>query len=171
MAPTSPVFCEVITRDPFVLVTRDDRGPFRPAALAGLRLGTVSEVPTPWLCLQHDMRLEGLDPDEVRRVADRSMTENAQALQQGALDAMQCFQPVAEALVEAGCHIWSAAADRGPCSYTTLYARRGVLLARREELTAMVRAIHATQTWLHGTDAADLAQVVTGYFRPSRSRV
>ena len=55
-------FAEVVTRDPFFLVTRDPRPPFDPAALIGLRVGTVSEVPTPWLCLQHDIRLAGADP-------------------------------------------------------------------------------------------------------------
>jgi NitT/TauT family transport system substrate-binding protein len=49
-------FGEVVTRDPFFLVTREPRPAFTPAALIGQRLATVSEVPTPWLCLQHDLR-------------------------------------------------------------------------------------------------------------------
>src|SRR6516225_1293343 len=54
-------FCEVAARDPFFLVGRGAR--FRLTDLPALRLATVSEVPTPWLCLQQDLREHGLDPD------------------------------------------------------------------------------------------------------------
>ena len=133
-------FAEVVTRDPFFLISRAERDVYTPAQLVGLRLGKVTEVPTPWLCLQHDLRLAGLDPASVRVVEGRTMAENAAALLAGDLDVTQCFQPYAEALVEQGCHIWWAAAARGPCSYTTLYASRAVIAAKRTELVAMVRA-------------------------------
>jgi len=42
-------FCEVVTRDPFCLVGRGPRPDFRLADLVGMRIATVSEVPTPWL--------------------------------------------------------------------------------------------------------------------------
>src|SRR5208283_4368753 len=45
-------FAEVVTRDPFLLVGRAPRPDFRLADLLGLRVATVAEVPTPWLCLQ-----------------------------------------------------------------------------------------------------------------------
>ena len=157
-------FAEVVTRDPFFLVTTEDRGVFGPQHLAGLRLGSVSEVPTPWLCLQHDMRLAGVDPSSVVRTTDRTMAENATALREGALDVVQLFQPYVEALVEDGYRIWYAQAARGPCSYTTFYARRGVLAAKHDELAAMVRALQATLTWGHTVDGAELAGVVTRYF-------
>src|SRR5579864_6651546 len=56
--PHSPLvcFCEVAARDPFFLVGRSDGPAFRLADLKRLKLATVSEVPTPWLCLQHDLR-------------------------------------------------------------------------------------------------------------------
>ena len=153
-----------MTRDPFFLVTVDDRGVFGPQHLAGLRLGTVSEVPTPWLCLQHDMRLAGVDPATVVRTAGRTMAENAAALQRYELDVAQLSQPDVEDLVEAGCRVWYAQADRGPCSYTSLYARRSVLAAKREELASMLRAMQATLTWLHGAQPAELAGTVAAYF-------
>src|SRR3954464_12862146 len=54
-------FCEVAARDPFFLVGRgESKGEgeetFRLTELPRRRLATVSEVPTPWLCLQHDLR-------------------------------------------------------------------------------------------------------------------
>ena len=83
--PDSPLvcFCEVVARDPFFLIGRSDRPAFRLADLAGLRLATVSEVPTPWMCLQHDLRLHGIDPASLHRIADRTMAENFAALRDG----------------------------------------------------------------------------------------
>src|SRR5579859_520084 len=76
-------FCEVVTRDPFCLVGRGTRPDFRLTDLMGMRIATVSEVPTPWLCLQEDIRRAGLDPDAIDRVSDRVMMENLQALRDG----------------------------------------------------------------------------------------
>ena len=105
-----------------------------------MRIATVSEVPTPWLCLQHDLRLAGIDPAGLDRIADRGMAENMAALRAGAIDVVQLFQPLAEELIEdRSGHLWYAAATRGPCSYTTFYARRGVLKAKREEFRRLVR--------------------------------
>lgn len=157
-------FGEVVTRDPFFLVTRTGRGVYAPAHLAGLRVGSVSEVPTPWLCLQHDLRLAGIDPAAVHRVAGHGMAENAAALMAGTLDVAQLFQPFVEALVEQGCHIWHAQADRGPCSYTTFYAARSVIAAKRPELVAMVRGLDKTLRWLDGVDDGTLADTVAAYF-------
>ena len=52
---------EAVTRDPFMLIGRTPRPNFRLAVLTAVRLATVSEVPTPWLCLQEDLRRVGID--------------------------------------------------------------------------------------------------------------
>lgn len=51
--PASPLvcFCEVAARDPFFLVGKCERSGFYLADLPRLKVATVSEVPTPWLCL------------------------------------------------------------------------------------------------------------------------
>jgi NitT/TauT family transport system substrate-binding protein len=87
--PASPLVCfaEIVSRDPFSIVGRYPSPHFLLADLAQLRLASVSEVPTPWLCLQEDLRQAGLDPDRLDRVADRSMAENPAALRQGQIDA------------------------------------------------------------------------------------
>ena len=158
-------FGEVVTRDPFLLVGRTARPDFSVRDLLGLRVGTVSEVPTPWMCLQHDLRQAGVDPAHISRVSDRSMEDNCAALTSGTLDAVQVFEPFVSALVAAGTgHVWYAAASRGPTSYTTFYARRGVLIARRDELLRMVRAIYRTQQWVAGVDGAEIAATVAPYF-------
>jgi NitT/TauT family transport system substrate-binding protein len=158
-------FGEVVTRDPFLLVGRTPRPDFSVRDLVGLRVGTVSEVPTPWMCLQHDLRLAGVDPASVTRVTDRSMADNCAALAAGNLDVVQVFEPFVSSLLAAGTgHAWYAAASRGPTSYTTFYARRGVLTARRDELQRMVRAIYRTQQWVDGADGAEIAATIASYF-------
>jgi NitT/TauT family transport system substrate-binding protein len=158
-------FGEAVTRDPFLLVGREPRPNFTTADLMSARIATVSEVPTPWLCLQEDLRRAGLDPAKLDRVADRGMGENMAALRQGDVDVVQLFQPLAEELIADGTgHLWYAAADRGPCSYTTFYARRATLAAKREEMAGLVRGLYRTQKWLHRTSDQILAETVQPYF-------
>lgn len=158
-------FAEAVTRDPFMLIGRTPRPGFRVEALVGMRIGTVSEVPTPWLCLQEDLRRAGVNSEALDRVADRLMPENMAALRGGTLDVVQLFQPFAEQLIAAGeGYLWYAAADRGPCSYTSFYARRGTLDAKRDEMLKLVRVLYRTQKWLHLQTPDALANVVAAYF-------
>jgi NitT/TauT family transport system substrate-binding protein len=158
-------FGEAVTRDPFFLIGREPRLDFAFADLFGKRIATVSEVPTPWLCLQEDLRRAGLDPDALPRTAEGAMADNAAALRRGELDAVQLFQPFAEELIAAGDgHLWYAAANRGPCSYTSFYARRGVLAGRRDELKKIVRGLYRTQKWVHASAPKALADVVQPFF-------
>jgi NitT/TauT family transport system substrate-binding protein len=158
-------FAEVVTRDPFLLVGRAPRPAFRLADLLGLRVATVGEVPTPWLCLQEDLRRAGIAPRRLDRVGDRSMAENIAALRADNVDVVQLFEPFVSALIaEGAAHVWYSAATRGPTSYTTFYTRRGLLTARREELRRMLRAIHHTQLWVAGATAAQIADAIADYF-------
>lgn len=157
-------FAEVVTRDPFFLLTRDARPAYSPAALMDLRLATVSEVPTPWLCLQQDVRDAGLDPAAIRRRSDATMADNMAALLRGDVDVVQVFEPYAEMMVEQGCTLWSAAATRGPCSYTTLYARAPVLAEKADEARALVRALLRTQRWVAVVEPQLLAETITPFF-------
>jgi NitT/TauT family transport system substrate-binding protein len=158
-------FGEAVTRDPFMLVGREPRPGFALTDLARLRFASVSEVPTPWLCLQDDIRRAGLDPDTLPRVADRAMGDNITALRAGGLDAVQLFEPYAETLIAAGeGHLWYAAANRGATSYTTFYARKRLLVERRQELAGLVRGLYRTQRWLHAAALDELAAIVRPYF-------
>jgi NitT/TauT family transport system substrate-binding protein len=158
-------FAEVVTRDPFLLVGRAPRPDFQLTDLLDLRLATVAEVPTPWMCLQEDLRRAGIAPGRLNRVGDRGMAENVAALRAGRVDVVQLFEPFVSALVAEGTgHIWYAAASRGPTSYTTFYTLRGTLTTRREELRRMVHAIHRTQLWVAGATAAQIADSITDYF-------
>ena len=86
-------------------------------------------------------------------------------MRRGELDVVQLFQPFAEELIASGeGHLWYAAATRGPCSYTSFYARRGTLAAKRDEMLKLVRALYRTQKWLHRQPPEALADVVAPYF-------
>jgi NitT/TauT family transport system substrate-binding protein len=158
-------FGEAVTRDPFMLVGREPFPEFTLADLFRRRVATVAEVETPWLCLQEDLRREGLDPAAMPRIADRAMAENVAALRRGEIDVVQLFEPYAEELIASGAgHLWWAAAARGPTAYTAFYARGSLVEKRRDEIRKLVRALYRTQKWLHASPAPVLAAVVRAYF-------
>jgi NitT/TauT family transport system substrate-binding protein len=165
--PASPLvcFCEVAARDPFFLVGKGDPSDFRLADLPRLKIATVSEVPTPWLCLQHDLREQGIDPGRINRVADRTMADNLKALRQGELDVVQMFEPYASMALRAGAgDILYAASTRGPTVYTTFLATRDGIRGNRMAFAAMVRATRRTLDWVAEHSAEELADVVAPFY-------
>ena len=165
--PGSPLvcFCEVAGRDPFFLVGKRDASSFRLADLTRLKLGTVSEVPTPWLCLQHDLRLQGIDPETIDRVTGRTMAQNLEALHGGELDVAQLFEPYVSMALQAGAgEILHAASSRGPTCYTTFLASRDSVRRNRAAFDAMVRATRRTLTWVAEHGADQLADAVARYY-------
>jgi len=158
-------FCDVVARDPFFIVGREPRPEFHVADLAKVRFASVAEVPTPWLCLQDDLRRAGVDPAGLDRVSTSSMAENAAAVRAESLDAAQLFQPYVEELVTSGAgHVWYAAAERGLTAYTTLVTRRPLLTSHREELLRMTRALARTLRWIASTPGIDVARTLTDFF-------
>lgn len=163
-------FCEAVGRDPFFLLGREPNPGFTLEHLLDKRVATVSEVPTPWMCLQHDFRLAGLDPSRVARISDQTMSQNAEALRSGQVDVIQVFEPFVAQLEEEGAgHIWYAAASRGPTTYTTFNAPRAFLDREPDTARRMCRAMYRTQKWIAARPAKDLAELVAPYF-PSLSR-
>src|SRR4029079_5962875 len=76
--PGSPLvaFTEGVCRDPFSLCGSRANPGFRLADLAGLRFASTSEVPTPWLCLEGDLRDAGIDPGRLDPIIRGRMGEN-----------------------------------------------------------------------------------------------
>ena len=164
--PASPLvcFCEVVGRDPFFLLGNRDAASFRLEDLPRLRFATVSEVPTPWLCLQHDLRERGIDPTQLNRVTGRTMGENLAALQQKRLDAIQVFEPYASLAVRDGAKVLYAASTRGPTVYTTFLATRAGIARHRDAFAALTRAMGRMQHWLAENDADKLAEAVAPFY-------
>jgi NitT/TauT family transport system substrate-binding protein len=170
--PHSPLvcFCEVVARDPFYLVGRRGGAAFELADLARLKLATVCEVPTPWMCLQHDLRQHGIDPDRLDRVSDRPMHANFAALRARELDVVQVFEPYPSiALQECTGDILYAASARGPTVYTTFIATRAGIACHGAAFAAMTRAMRAMQHWLAEHGADELA-AITAPFYPDIAR-
>lgn len=158
-------FCEAVRRDPFILVGRTPKPDFTVADLTKVRLGSVSEVPTPWMCLQEDVRQAGIDPATLTRVGDRTMPENVAALRAGDLDVVQLFQPYAEELLADGTgHLWYAQATRGLCSYTTYNALQQTIETKGDALYRMTRAMYRTQKWLAAADTSTVVEALRPFF-------
>lgn len=158
-------FADVVARDPFFVIGAKPQPDFRLADLAKVKFATVSEVPTPWICLADDLRRAGVDLDRLDRVSGPSMAENAAAIRAGTLEAAQLFQPYAEELLASGAgHLWYAAANRGLTAYTTLVTRRATLERRADDLLAMTRGLHRTLGWFAATPAVEIARLLKSYF-------
>ena len=161
----SPLVCfgEVVSRDPFFLIGNSEG--FKLSDLARLRFATVSEVPTPWMCLQHDLREAGIDPATITRIHDRTMRDNYAALRGKQLDVIQVFEPFAsQAEIDASGEILYAASSRGPAVYTSFISTRAKVAARRDEFIAVTRALAKMQSWLYAHNGKELAEVVTSFF-------
>jgi NitT/TauT family transport system substrate-binding protein len=157
-------FCEAVGRDPFFLLGRAPQPAFQLRDLAGKTLATVSEVPTPWICLQYDLRRAGIEPASIRRAPERTMAENATALASGEVDVIQVFQPFAQNLISEGAgHVWYAAATRGPASYTTFNTTRGFIERDPDTVLRMTRAMYRTLKWIAAHDGRELAEAIAGY--------
>jgi NitT/TauT family transport system substrate-binding protein len=167
LEPSSPLvcFCEVVARDPFFLVGRHHRSEFSLRDLTSLRFAAVSEVPTPWMCLQNDLRGQGIDPSAVARAPDQPMAANLEALCKGQLDAVQLFEPYASTALQADAgDILYAASTRGPTVYTTFIATRRGIERHRDAFAGMTRAIARMQDWLTRHSAEELADLTASFY-------
>jgi NitT/TauT family transport system substrate-binding protein len=166
--PNSPMtcFCEVAARDPFFLVGKPHEGQkFKLTDLLRKKIGIVSEVPTPWLCLQHDLRLQGIDPEKIDCVRGRTMSENLEALRNGQIDLVQMFEPYVSMAqnIAAGDALY-AASSRGPTVYTTFLATRDSIHRNHAAFEGMVRAIRNALSWVAAHSGAELADAVESYY-------
>ena len=160
-------FGEVVARDPFFLV--GSQKCFSLQALAHLRLSLVSEVPTPWLCLQADLRALGLNIEQLelsgRLKRGWTMPEQIHALDTQDIDVIQLFEPfVSEVLKSGQHHILYAAHSRGPTVYTTFICSQEGFAKKRAEFARLNEVLGTLQIWLHSHSAQDIAQIVQPYF-------
>lgn len=162
--PQLIAFAEIVCRDPFSLVGASPSPDFRLPDLLGKRFASVSEVPTPWLCLQQDLRDAGIDPARLERLLDRTMPENVAALGHGRLDVAQLFEPFVEVAVAGGAHVWLPASTRGRTNYTVFATTKARLAADPEPFARMTRAMYRTQRWIQESPVGELAGTIAGYF-------
>lgn len=161
-------FSQVVTRDPFCLVGRAP-APFKLEDLASLKMSLVSEVPTPWLCLQADLADHGLDVGQLqaqgRLVTDLTMQQQAEALASGKIDVVQLFEPfVSQIESEGKGNLLYAASSRGVTLYTTFIASKAGAARNAPAFAALDRAVGAMQRWLFAATPGQIADVVGDLF-------
>ena len=161
-------FGEVVGRDPFCLVGKPRSALFQLTELASLRLGVVSEVPTPWLCLQGDLADAGVDVAAMRSAENvrtgLTMEQQLGALARDELDVVQLFEPYISRALRQGGGILYAASSRGPTVYTTFMCSRDSAARLGGAFAALERAIRAMQGWMAANGPAELARVAAPFF-------
>jgi len=161
-------FGEVVGRDPFYLIGRKNQPALRLQDIGAMRLGVVSEVPTPWYCLRSDLEDAGVDTAAMRsagRLVDNlTMPQQLEALAAGKLDAVQLFEPHASRALAEGNAMLYAASSRGPTCYTSFITSRDSASKRREEFAALTRATQAVLDWVAENGPAELARVTASFF-------
>src|SRR5207248_6074304 len=165
-APASSLVCfaEVVGRDPFYLIGRKGQPGFGLKDVAGMRLGVVSEVPTPWYCLRADLEDAGVDTAALRITKNLTMSQQIEALAAGKLDAVQLFEPDASRALADGNAILYAASSRGATCYTSFITSRDSASKRRDEFAALTRATQAVLDWVADNGPAELARVTASFF-------
>ena len=160
-------FGEVVGRDPFYLVGNKQPA-FSLKDVTAMRLGFVSEVPTPWYCLRADLEDAGVDTTAMRRagrlVGNLTMPQQLEALAAGKLDAVQLYEPYASRALADGNALLYAASSRGPTCYTTFLTSRDSASKRRDEFIALTRATQAMLDWVATEGPAELARVTASFF-------
>jgi NitT/TauT family transport system substrate-binding protein len=117
------------------------------------------------MCLQQDLRDQGIDPGRLSRFSDGTMTSNYHTLQTGDLDVIQTFEPfVSIAEREGAGAVLYAASTRGPTAYTAFISTRAACATYRDEFAAMSRATSRMLAWLYDNSPEELARVVTTFF-------
>jgi NitT/TauT family transport system substrate-binding protein len=167
-APSLVCFGEVVWRDPFYVIGREHMPRFELKDLAAMRVGIVSEVPTPWYCVRADLEDAGVDTAAMksagRLVDNLTMPQQLEALATGKLDAVQLFEPYASRALANGNAILYAASSRGPTAYTAFITSRDGASKRRDEFAALTRATQAMLDWLVKEGATELARVTASFF-------
>ena len=157
-------FAEVVWRDPFYVIGRQSTPGFQVKDLARMRLGIVSEVPTPWYCLRSDLEDAGVDTARLQLTRNLTMPQQIAALAAGQLDAIQLFEPHASRALADGNAILYAAASRGPTAYTAFITSRDAASKKRDEFAALTRATQAMLDWVHKAGPAELARATASFF-------
>lgn len=137
--------------------------------LAHLRLSLVSEVPTPWLCLQADLRALNINIEQLERSGhlkrDWTMAEQIRALDSQDIDVIQLFEPFVSEVLKSGRHnILYAAHSRGPTVYTAFICSQEGFAKKQAAFARLNEVLGTLQTWLHAHSAQDIARIVQPYF-------
>lgn len=162
-------FGEIVARDPFYLLARPEWQGCGLSALLGARVAVVSEVPTPWLCLQADLHDAGTTlpaiGDRFHVVTGLSMEQQLMALARAEVDVVQLFEPyVSKAVADGVGRIIHSASERGPTTYTTFICSRDGMARHHESFRRLTAGLAKVQHWIATHDPDDLAKLIAPFF-------
>ena len=159
-------FGEVAAKDPFYLVARSALADgFCLERLAHMRMGVVSEVPTPWFCLQQDLVDRGVNLATLSIVKGLTMPAQLQALERGELDVIQVFEPYVQHAVDSGVgKIVYTAAERGWTAYTTFMSTQRQINEHRDEFISMGDALNEFSIWLKQSGVVPMVEAVKPFY-------
>ena len=158
-------FCKVVGPEPFCLVGHAPNPTFRFADLRSRRVAVVTEVPTPWLLLQEDLRRAGIDPEAIDVAPPATMAENVARLAAGDVDVIQVMEPYTElALAGDESRLWHAFASRGDVAFTSFYTRRDYAEQHPEVLDRIDAALGVAMASMRSEPASALAHELASFF-------
>ncbi len=158
-------FCEVVGKDPFFILGRENQSVFRLENLVGKKLGVVTEVPTPWLCLQQDLRDAGIAVSSLIVNEQNTMGQNLEALKSGEIDYVQYFEPFVSQTIASGAgQVLHAANSRGPTAYTTFISTRKIIAQKQAAFEAMSRAIEKMGPWIAAHTGQELSVLIAPFY-------
>jgi NitT/TauT family transport system substrate-binding protein len=161
-----PHFAEVNSRNGFFLLSREPRPGFRWPDLAGKRVISFAEAPTPWQCMLTVLRREGVDPARVAIRRDLPVAQAAAAFRAGEADFLEQGQPTVELLLaEGAAHLVASMGEAtGPVPFSSYMTSARRLREEPELVRAFTRALYRAQRWMAAHGAADIAALIAPSF-------
>ncbi|MFS8573262.1 MAG: ABC transporter substrate-binding protein, partial [Clostridia bacterium] len=160
-------FAQLTARDGSFLMARHpgdifDWSELRGKTVVGARRGGV-----PQMVLEYVLRKHGIEPfKDVEIITHLAFEAAPGAFASGLGDYIAQFDPTLTSLERQGVGkvVASLGREAGEIAYTVYHARRSFLDARPETVLAFTRAIYKGQKWVDLHTAAEIAEVVKGFF-------
>ncbi len=134
--------------------------------LKGKVVISFAEAPTPWLCLQHILRREGVDPGAVAVVRNHPTPAAIARFRAGFGDFIEQPMPGAQQLLDEGVAYQAASQAEaiGPVAFSAYLATPAFLEVRRETALAFARAHLAAAAWICDHSAREIALLLAPSF-------
>src|SRR5690606_31270376 len=160
-------FAQLTARDGSFLMARHPGDTFDWSELRGKTVVGARRGGVPQMVLEYVLRKHGIEPfKDVEIITHLAFEAAPGAFASGLGDYIAQFDPTLTSLERQGVGkvVASLGREAGEIAYTVYHARRSFLEARPETVLAFTRAIYKGQKWVDLHTAAEIAEVVKGFF-------
>nr|MBO2483363.1 hypothetical protein [Bacillota bacterium] len=160
-------FAQLTARDGSFLMARHPGDTFDWSELRGKTVVGARRGGVPQMVLEYVLRKHGIEPfKDVEIITHLAFEAAPGAFASGLGDYIAQFDPTLTSLERQGVGkvVASLGREAGEIAYTVYHARRSFLDARPETVLAFTRAIYKGQKWVDLHTAAEIAEVVKGFF-------